>query len=110
MNASSSRVVENVQRTKFAVPNRQPIGPLQNTLGCPVHLDQPPVAVGDDHRCGELIEGAEGDRGFPAQASQLGMQPGRFGERLQQFLNCRNTRRCERRPVSPMTYAENADV
>src|SRR6266446_5475882 len=73
----------------------------------PVRLDDPPVAVGDDHRSGELVEGAQGDGGFPAQAAQFGMQPSRLREGLQQFLKCGSTGRCERRPVIHMTYAEN---
>jgi len=99
--------IEYVQRAKFAVSNRQPIAPLQDALGGPVRLDDPPVAVGDDHRSGELVEGAQGDGGFPAQAAQFGMQPSRLREGLQQFLKCGSTGRCERRPVIPMTYAEN---
>jgi len=60
------RAVEDMRRTKFSVSDRQPIASLRDALGGPVHLDDPPVAVGDDHRSGELFKRPQGDGGFPA--------------------------------------------
>ena len=50
--------VRDVQRAKFAVPDYQAITSTQDALGGPVRLDDPPVAVDDNHRNGELIERA----------------------------------------------------
>jgi len=47
--------VEDVQRTKFAVQDRQPSPRRRTRSAARFAWSDPPVAVGDDHRSGELV-------------------------------------------------------
>jgi hypothetical protein len=56
---------------KLTVPDDQTVGQPDDTLRCPVHLDNPSVAIGDDYPASELIERAQRDARFPTQIVQL---------------------------------------
>jgi hypothetical protein len=87
-------VIKCALRTQLSLPNRQSIIATQDKLSGPVYLVECPQRSGR----------------FPTQLAQLGMQPGRIAERIEQLTKrCGCPRRKQLLIDSPMSAEEDRE-